>query len=148
VQASTSLRHSNNERCRIRLWDEGRDALHGRGIRYLGTCCHWPLALHCCTFPMRPVSVDMHLDIHHSIALSQSSEMLHEGGPRRHTYITTSSTCLSVTLSSLPVCSICRLARLARQPALNLLAGGLLNIKWIIEAVRQVHKYKSACLIQ
>ena len=48
----------------------------------------------------RSPSVDMHIDIHHSIASSWSSEMIHKGGPRRHTYITISSTYFSAALSS------------------------------------------------
>jgi len=150
-RVSTSLRYSNNEPCRIRLWNEDRDALPGRGIRDLGTCRHGPLALHRCTFPMRwPLSVDIHIiDIHHSIAPSQSSEMLHEGGRQKRTYITTSSTCLSATLSSPPVCSMCSLARLPRQLTVNL-------SRWIARhqmdnrggASRSQHKCMPACLIQ
>ena len=97
----------------------------------------------------RSPSVNMHVDIHRSIsiALSRSSEMLHEGGPRRHTYITTSSTCFSATLSSQSVCNMCRLAPFPRKLAVDL-------SRWIAK-----HKVdnrggasgsqcKSACLTQ
>ena len=96
----------------------------------------------CIAVRFRLPSVDIHIDIRHSMVLSQSSEMLHESGSRRHPYITTSSTYFSAILSSLSVCSMCRPARLPRQLAVNFsrwIAKHQVDNRGGVEAVRHVH---------
>ena len=113
VQASNiSLWYSNDEQCRIRLWDEDRpDALHARGIRCLGNCHHGPLALHFRTFQITVHAYrhpPQHPSQYSAVAIKRSASRRWSTETRVHY---SSSTCFSAASSSPTVCS----ARLPRQ---------------------------------
>ena len=79
----------------------------------------------------RSPSVDMHMiDIHHSIAPSWSSKMLHEGSPRRHTTLLFPQ---PACLCPYPLHWHVACADLAFPAKWQwTFSSGLLNIKWIM----------------
>ena len=116
-----TFQRTNNEKCKLRLWNADGDVFHSRGIRFLGSFRRWSAALHCCMYTLcLHLVLLMLIEIHHSTVLLQSGEMPRGNGRWRHRCTTTLSIYSCVTLY-LPL--VCRMYR--DLPAVNHFPRGI-----------------------